>query len=101
MLPRLLGQLSSPASPLTPFPHTLSIPPLVSATPSFLTYYLLCPRLSYAFWSLVEGIVAHQLSFERRPLYTCSKDDIQRMLDEKVEAGTANYYWLDIFNKNQ
>jgi len=56
---------------------------------------------SYAFWSLVEGIVAHQLDLDRGPLYTCSKEDIQRMLDEKVASGTANYYWLDIFNKNQ
>ena len=53
---------------------------------------------SYPIWSLIEGLVMHQLNCDRSVLYTLSLDNILRKLDS-IE--NPNYYWVDIFNKNQ
>jgi hypothetical protein len=52
----------------------------------------------YPIWNLIEGLIMHQLECERGALYTRSLQEILDMLDE---VPSPNYYWLDIFNKNQ
>jgi len=52
----------------------------------------------YPIWSLVEGLIMHQLNCDRGVLYVKSLNEILEMLDE---IDNPNYYWIDIFNKNQ
>lgn len=53
---------------------------------------------SYPFWAVLESLINHQLGYDRSWVYTDSMGDIIRRL-EAVE--NPNYYWFDLFNKNQ
>ena len=55
---------------------------------------------SYPFWSVLEALINHQLGYQRSWCFTSSMDDILRELDQ-LPQNKVNYYWFDLFNKNQ
>jgi len=55
---------------------------------------------SYPFWSVLEGLINHQLGYDRSWMYICGIEAILAKLDAVAPEDT-NYYWFDLFNKNQ
>ena len=55
---------------------------------------------SYPFWSVLEALINHQLGYDRSWVFTSSMTDILEILD-KLPVNKVNYYWFDLFNKNQ
>lgn len=53
---------------------------------------------SYPFWSVLEGLLNHQLGYDRSWMYICSLENLLEALDA---VPSPNYYWFDLFNKNQ
>ena len=55
---------------------------------------------SYPFWAFLEGLINHQLGYDRMWMYIYPMADILDKLDS-LPVESVNYYWMDLFNKNQ
>lgn len=55
---------------------------------------------SYPFWGVLEALISHQLGFHRKWIFEVSLNAIVEAL-EALPSDEVNYYWFDLFNKNQ
>lgn len=55
---------------------------------------------AYPFWSVLEGLINHQLGYDRMHMYIYSIPTLIDML-KALSPEEVNYYWFDLFNKNQ